>query len=230
MKFKKSILVGTILLGITPLSFGQIANTAHDFTLSRAHWNLANEMCNVCHAPHNTDVSQAHNPLWIHTTTQANYTLYTGYTFSTKGGVGQQYGTPDGSSKLCLSCHDGTVAINSVNGAVLDTIGGKFGSVMMGTTHLNSTISPTTGLAGSHPISFVYDQNLVGKDPLLNNPLTTITPSGNGVTIAKELLDANGKVQCTSCHDPHLNTTTNWKYVRYNNNVGSQLCLVCHNK
>ena len=64
------------------------------------------EVCLFCHTPHRAlDVV----PLWNHEMSQATYTPYTSST--KKAAVGQ----PSGASKLCLSCHDGTVALGAVH-------------------------------------------------------------------------------------------------------------------
>jgi len=74
-------------------------------------------------------------------------------------------GQPDGVSKLCLSCHDGTVALDSyggVNGSTIIT-----GSALLG-----------TDLSTSHPISMKYDAALASTDGKLWDP--TSKDSGLG--------------------------------------------------
>src|SRR3990172_6160940 len=62
------------------------------------------DSCMFCHAPHN--VLGNVTPLWDHQLSSRTYTTYTSSTYN----AGPQ--TPSaGSSKLCLSCHDGTVAV-----------------------------------------------------------------------------------------------------------------------
>src|SRR3954451_17667369 len=64
------------------------------------------EICIFCHTPHR---GTGETPLWNHALSSATYTPYTSSTI--KAAVGQ----PTGASKLCLSCHDGTVALGLVN-------------------------------------------------------------------------------------------------------------------
>ena len=69
-------------------------------------------------------------PLWNHKVTTATYTLYSSPTLKATLSQPTHYG-----SKLCLSCHDGTVA--------LDSFGGN-----TGTTFIDSSNSVGTDLRG----------------------------------------------------------------------------------
>ncbi|MFZ3066107.1 MAG: cytochrome c3 family protein [Nitrospirota bacterium] len=69
--------------------------------------NNYGEVCVYCHTPHGAQNSNA--PLWNRTLpATGNYTPYSSTTIDTS--VGQ----PDGVSLACLSCHDGTIAIDSI--------------------------------------------------------------------------------------------------------------------
>ena len=86
---------------------GTIVGSPHDF---RGYlWNQSGEICKPCHAPHHTQPLPA--PLWNHELSSETYTMYN-KTFSPtlKAEVSSQ---PDGLSKICLSCHDGTVALEN---------------------------------------------------------------------------------------------------------------------
>jgi hypothetical protein len=118
-------------------------------------------------------------------------------------------GQPDGASKLCLSCHDGVVT---------------------GTGH-----GLGTNLTLTHPISFVYDTALATKDGFLKDPATATTITG--ATIAKDLLDANGKLQCSGCHEIHNTPSKIYpQYLRgvaYDTEPGGDnktFCRQCHLK
>lgn len=192
-----------VLFGIVPVLAG-LAGSAHDF--SGSGWS-GGRVCSPCHTPHGANPTVVSAPLWNHAVTQANYTVYSSSTLNAE--VGQ----PSGVSKLCLSCHDGTVAVDSFGGNT-------------GTTMLTGPANLGTNLAGSHPISFTYDSALATEDGNLHDPAAVATPIGG--TIAEDLL-FGGKMECASCHDVHnggavpgpglLRITTN----------GSQLCLTCHN-
>jgi len=206
MKTIKNLLLVCGFALIAQLGFGQISGTKHDF--SAAAWNATTEICIVCHTPHNADNTVAEAPLWNHeTTATATFTLYNTGTFNGSGTIGQ----PDGSSKLCLSCHDGTVALEN------------FGNTTTGTNFIPANANFGTDLSNDHPISFTYDAALVAADGEL---FATTTASGLGSDIATDMLFA-GKVQCASCHDVHGTGIPN---LLLKSNAGSALCLTCHNK
>jgi len=179
-----------------------IVNSAHDF--SNKAWS-GGKICIVCHAPHNT-ANIPDGPLWNHDTSVATYTTYTSATMNSTPGQ------PSGRSKLCLSCHDGTVGI--------DAYGGNAGTTMMGGGR-----NLGTNLGNDHPISVAYTTALATADGGLFDPAVATTALGG--TIAQDLTP-NGTVECSSCHDVH-NKYGNTKLMKINN-TGSQLCLTCHNK
>ncbi len=182
-----------------------IVGSAHDF--SSATWNTTGQICVVCHTPHNADVAVVNAPLWNHESTVASFSPYS--SSSMNASVGQ----PDASSKLCLSCHDGTVAVDN------------FGTTTGGTHFISGATLIGTDLNDDHPISFTYDAALAGTDGELNDP--TVTNSGLGGTISEDML-IGGQMQCASCHDVH-NSSGIGKLLRKSNNA-SALCLTCHQK
>ena len=69
-------------------------------------------VCGVCHVPHNAD----HNlgPLWGHSAISASG--WTMYGNSSSPGANVKMGTvsaPSASSLACLSCHDGSIAVDA---------------------------------------------------------------------------------------------------------------------
>ena len=160
------------------------------------------EICIFCHAPHNASPAP---PLWNQGESGVTYTPYSSTTMAGSPGA------PTGSAKLCLSCHDGTVAI----GATLSR-----GSIAMtglnAASHLTGAAVLGADLSDDHPISFVP---VTG--PQIVNP-----PTGDPVK-----LDPHGMLQCRSCHDPHqqdLDSVTHKFLVK--RNAQSALCLTCHQK
>mgnify|MGYP001823917022 FL=1 len=181
----------------------QIANTAHDF--SGDTWS-GGEICVVCHAPHNNAATVSGAPLWNHAlTTTTGFTPYDSNTFNATAG------NPSGTSLLCLSCHDGTVALDSFGGTT-------------GTTFLTGADNLGKDLSNDHPISFAYDTALATADGELFDPATATTALGG--TIAADLL-FGGSMECASCHDVHGTGNTALLLIP---NTGSDLCLTCHNK
>ncbi|MCF8222569.1 MAG: hypothetical protein K9J25_05430 [Bacteroidales bacterium] len=214
MKTKFTIIT-VLFLSITGINcFSQIAGTAHDF--SSETWAPAeNKMCGVCHTTHNA-MNEPSAPLWNHESTAvAGYTLYSSPTFDNHGGT--TITDPSASSKLCLSCHDGTVALEN------------FGGVTTGTTYIGSgsLIGGAGGddLSKDHPISFEYTDALAATDGGLFTPSSAA--SGLGGSIQEDML-FNNKMECASCHDVHNKYSIS--HLLKISNVNSELCLTCHNK
>jgi predicted CXXCH cytochrome family protein len=190
--------------------FAQIATSAHDF--SSYGWS-GGEICAPCHTPHNAIVPQL-APLWNHTSATGPWSQYVD---TGTGTLDATVGQPAGVSRACLSCHDGTVA--------LDSFGGVVGSVMIGTINANADFG--TDLTNDHPISFTYDTALATTDGELFDPATTA--SGLGGTIANDMLFA-GTLECASCHDVHNTTAVAGTPLLRITNAASALCLTCHDK
>lgn len=201
-------------------AIGTIVGSKHDFTSGTAPYkggnNLANQVCIYCHAPHNNK-NAAGDLLWNHAASVSAYTLYSSPTMNATvpGGVVSAL------SKVCLSCHDGTVAVDSF-GSFTGTVPIAAGSLAL--------IGPN--LSNDHPISITYDAALIALDPGLRATTTAVTiGTGNSGTIDTKMLFA-GKLECSSCHDVHNSTdktAVESKLVKVTTN-NSALCIVCHNK
>ena len=200
-------LTGTALL-ISSSAMAGIEASAHDFASNANTSGWAGEICNVCHTPHNGNGS-TNAPLWDRVTTgTATFGLYTG----TGGSLDATITQPSGLSLLCLSCHDGTVALDN-SGVNTDTMA----TIDSG----NSAANFGTDLSDDHPISFTFDTALETADGELNDP--TRAP------VAALLIGgAQGTVECASCHDVH--NTAIQASLLVMSNANSDLCLVCHDK
>lgn len=191
------------------IGWSGIRGTAHDF--SSVSWNDSGEICLPCHTPHHAqDVPL---PLWNRPTSVASFTLY--QSDSLDASVGQ----PMPASKSCLSCHDGTIALNSYGGNTGDEY------LDSGSAHLG------TDLSDDHPISFEYDAGLASRDGGLFNPSTRSVPALAGATITDGLL-IDGRLECSSCHDVHasLGDSSFAEALLIVDNAGSALCLTCHDR
>ncbi len=164
------------------------------------HSNLKKN-CKFCHVE-DSNSSTNFNLVWQQSTKNIFYTPYKSSTLDAD--VSQ----PVGSSKLCLSCHDGILAFDN-----------------SGFHRLEPNQILGTDLTDSHPVSFRYDSFLAMKDRGLFDPVTT--PSGLGGTIDSDML-VNGNLECISCHDIHGFSNVD-KYL-IKSNRKSRLCLTCHNK
>jgi hypothetical protein len=238
----KLTLVTGCLLTLTARA--SILNSPHDFH-SRS-WNNdpadPATVCSVCHTPHHADHNSG--PLWGHTAISATGWKMYSQAYSPGYHMAGNYIAPTApapSSLACLSCHDGSIAVNAYGGAV-------------GTEFVTNGAAISEGskdLTHSHPISFNY-QSLVGTGPtqdkwIYDSASPVLAPdanspgfiAGNDMTIKGFLLDGSGNVECNSCHDVHnqegspYSIVNNPKLVKLNGTqagVGSILCRSCHNK
>lgn len=218
-----------------------IANSAHDW--STEGWNVNRDLCGPCHMAHGSTIPQL-IPLWSHQTLEVTWTPFV-------SPHGTPIGQPSGSSKACLSCHDGTLAYNQLKG---QTVGSPL--YVQGDYKIGDATSRGGGrndLRGDHPISFDY-QTSVSLSPtntlkLPGEILGATLPSGNpmiGQTVNAAFLKS-GQIECASCHDVHrsvgdsgvnsskpINTPNhNPLLVAYGlaqDGYGSSLCRSCHNK
>ncbi len=203
MMKKVSVLLLSLVLvvGLATVSVAGIVGTKHDLSSSGSGATLSTQICNVCHTPHNA-LSATNAPLWNHTITTATFTPYSG-----GGTLDATVGAPSGVSLLCLSCHDGTVALDAFQGNTP-------------TTTITGNALLDVDLSNDHPISFTYDAALVSADGGLNDP--TAAPISGWLFGA-----SNDQLECASCHDVH--DDTNSPFLRVSN-ANSALCLTCHNK
>jgi predicted CXXCH cytochrome family protein len=158
------------------------------------------EVCIFCHTPHNASPAA---PLWNRTNPQTYYRIYQSST--TKANIGQ----PTGPSKLCLSCHDGSIAL----GMVLSR------PEPIPLTHPFIPTGPsdlTNDLSDDHPIGFRYDRQLSNRDRQLRSP---------DFVDHRIRLGSLGELECTACHDPHNNELGD--FLRLPMRQGT-LCNTCH--
>ncbi|MFZ2948315.1 MAG: hypothetical protein WA003_02405 [Desulfuromonadaceae bacterium] len=164
------------------------------------------QVCIFCHTPHNANV-EGGAPLWNRAFSTQTFSRYSAQSswmairHSPAAAGLAQYGQPDGSSKLCLSCHDGVASLGAVrNGGPIE---------MSGPTYISGIASfkpSATGAdkmkIGHHPVSFVYSNAVKIEINTYKSTSSWKDPTTN-LTYAK--LDKNNKMQCTTCHNPHQN-------------------------
>jgi predicted CXXCH cytochrome family protein len=176
-------------------------------------------VCVFCHTPHNAQpATSVSAPLWNRALVPdaQQYSMYDSDRFSQN--VGPVPSRPSGASRVCLGCHDGSIALNLYGGKVISA-----GSGLSAPTLMPSDSNPannsnlTTNLSTSHPISFPYTADLAARAQLV---LPVALPP-----VIK--LDKDGNLQCTACHNPHNNEFGKF-LVMDNNQDGSPLCSGCH--
>lgn len=170
------------------------------------------DACAGCHTPHNANTSYK-ALLWnrSYVPTAASFTPYDVATNADFKGGAVSLGAGSATSLLCMSCHDGTTALNSVI------------TVPSGTTFKTGTVPGASGLgsdlSNDHPVGFSYDASITGQ----GTPAKLVqTPDATKV----KLFGAAGarRVECGSCHDVHKNAGG---FLR-SANTNSSLCLACH--
>jgi hypothetical protein len=239
------ITAGLVILALSGLSEGagrkisEIGNK-HNFSYSNTSANYraipANDnpsypqsaqICIFCHTPHH---ASAEGPLWNRKATTKTFKHFSSSTLSIDDPALRavsEYGQPNGSSRLCLSCHDGVTALGAVFTTpfsmspqpihFMDVKGGRSGAGV--------AISYET-FSSHHPVSFRYDTNVIN---ILKNTFGKdykYPPLPYNVK-----LDRLQRMQCTTCHDPHQDqsdvpsqTTPFWAAGKYDD-----VCLACHN-
>jgi predicted CXXCH cytochrome family protein len=191
------------LAGATGARAQTIDNTPHDLPFNLTVANTT-EICVFCHTPHNAGPT---TPLWNRTATTAVYTPYSSPTLDANGGTAP---APTGVSLLCLSCHDGTVAFDSlINNPDGITVTPANMTLIPGTTALLGT-----DMTNDHPISIEYGLPAADFNIPPSNNLPLFDPGAN-------------TVECASCHNPHDNQFGRFLRVA---NTNSDLCLSCHIK
>ncbi|HLG18032.1 MAG TPA: cytochrome c3 family protein [Blastocatellia bacterium] len=192
-------------------SKAQLFNSKHDFRVNSSaaiRSTAEGRICVFCHSPHNGNPSPQ---IWNHKTSSvSNYPLYG----STTMRATTTQPTSSDSSKLCLSCHDGTVALgDTVNNGLIPFIQGSNFTLPASSS---SNLHKGVGFSDDHPFAFLP---VTGSE--IRNP-----PAGDAVK-----LDRSGKMQCTSCHDPHVQSkdATVGKFL-VESNLKSALCTTCHTK
>lgn len=200
---KYNILVYSLLI-----SFSMVTLTYADMSIIDSKHNLStsgpgeiralveDRICIFCHTPHN---ATPYTPLWNKNLEPRTYTLYHSSTLASSP---QQ---PSGPTRLCLSCHDGTIALGKVLQPAEDIL-----MSMEITANRRSYIG--TNISDDHPVSFNY------YEALPNPELAPSIPSG-----LKSYGDGN--VHCTTCHDPHDDTFGMFLVM---DNRFSSLCTTCH--
>ncbi len=250
-----------ISLPLTAAPISDIKNTKHNLSVTSPGTVKATtetETCVFCHTPHGATAFPG-SPLWNRTLSNQTYTVYTSSSLDAEDILGQLE-QPGGSSKLCLSCHDGTLALGTVSNAPGSGTGASIalagtagdGSMPPGEGILTGfTRELGTDLRNDHPISLTYDTNLATVDGELFDPVAAahIGLRAPGIRPPVPLEDTGAgaaeQIQCATCHDPHTrdpDLAVNSKFLRLSrfqksppidgvfDEANDILCLACHDK
>ena len=257
--------VGLLVAGS---AFGEITGSKHDFQAQT--WS-DQEICKPCHTPHNADITLT-GRLWAHDLSTATYKYHGGTVASSDGSTSLDAGTGsaaqtdmDQASRLCLSCHDGTVALDSFMGKDPTKVTGeKIGIYANSAEHYNPDLAGATlDLSNDHPVGYkaAYKEDagltivggVVTAGEARYKPTAQVMGSGLKLAISKTALPASYtwrtatkadgtayatpgqstnyySVSCVSCHNVHNSGAPEERGLLRISNVGSAMCLTCHNK
>jgi len=216
-----------------------------------------NRICIFCHTPHNAYRLNAANsglpgggpqapdaytylPLWNHLLPSADptYALY-----YNGPGEPQSYTdpksaqsivlmsgqtAPGGTSLLCLSCHDGSISVNSYGNntsqppSVQSYISNN--GTIIGAGYI---IGQSMNLQNHHPVGFNYN-TVQSIDTAI--ALATAVDFNSGDPVSNHLYGAgNTMMECGTCHSVH-NTGNSGETLLWRSDGNSALCLTCHIK
>lgn len=181
------------------------------------------EVCVYCHGPHGGPnwVGAPRSPLFNRQRPNATYRMpeFAPMRMS-------QDPSPSDRSRLCLSCHDGTIGLD---------VATNLPNTYTGLNPANRTIdecenchsggSPAGGvnwegvwfrpdMRDQHPFSILYDPS---RRP--GQFRSAVGGTVGGLPLYQ------GKVECATCHEPH---SEQFRYFLRQSNVGGSLCLTCH--
>ena len=234
-----------------------IVGSMHDFSSAApaSGGNTVAQICVYCHTPHGADTIPG-APIWNRFVDETiDYGFYGSASATMDGDASAG---PGSVSRACLSCHDGTQALdalrnmpgtgstpnptpidNLVNGTIRDLIEGD-------------TNTPGVGLDNDHPIGMNYCAAPTGStildsttcvdtsfsDASTNGTRFFIEAAANAPDAVFQKYDLplfgstgdNARVECATCHDPHQgDQTISTTFLRVKSDA-SEICLTCHTK
>lgn len=234
-----------------------VRNTLHNMSTSAPtamYRSDESEVCIFCHTPHG---GRLEGPLWNRSLATGPWTHYNSATLSTYlKGLSATRAVND-ESLLCMSCHDGSISVMHLLNP--SNINGQPYNPSFGTDDIpvqpqfdgspGAKIGGSRGNAGAfgdlrddHPISFSYQlvrasveygaggvkENQLRDIGTTSDAATALGWQGEGV----RFFGTDYRVECSSCHDPHVDYVTDVDYTPFliRPNDSSNLCLACHNK
>jgi len=224
-----------------------IAGSPHDFRDTAYGAASGDGACTYCHADHDTQrLDQAvggpgagvgsgpqapqefdYLPLWNHELSP-NFRSYRMY----QNGIGAPPSGPKASqaaagslppgsaSLLCLSCHDGSVAVNAYGNAFETADGGA-------TIQAQYAIGQDGVLANHHPVGVNYDAVRAIDDQIRSADAASLGGAG---TVRMHLFGpGNTLLECGTCHSVHHRGNPG-ESLLWRSDMSSRLCLSCHDK
>lgn len=232
-------------------NMGSIVNTRHNLTQSfladragimNIGRNNYGEVCVYCHTPHGAS-TQINAPLWNRTINTGSYQIY-----DKPRTLNQPIGQPGVSSLTCLSCHDGSIAVDSIinmpgsggyEPAQMTSVNEAFLDSWTGPGIGNHWQLHTSTSGGS--CGFCHNPNedfgapdftafTIGTDLRDDHPIGVLYPQafGPGVDFNQPTLTTRGGLM--TVFDTDGSNTADKNEVRmYNNGSGARVeCASCH--
>ncbi len=255
---------GIIILILFPIVFAalmagagtpkKVENSKHNMsstpfaeqgTIKSAASGGTTEICVFCHTPHSGNTEA---PLWnraLYPSAPSGYKAYTSdvlsalsYSSAEDPYASSGTGVIHAKTRICLSCHDGTIAIGR-----LVNLPTSFGNADPNTTFI--AMQGTSGgymppafagymgvdLSDDHPVAIPHHNLNDGELASVIN--TTDAPNVNlyelnaGQVRRTKTGGAGSYVECTSCHNAHDNQYGNFLV---DPNTNSKICTSCHDK
>ncbi len=209
---------------------GHIQVTKHNLSINSGAYTTSpsaeTQICKFCHTPHGAATLSGTGSalklvqLWGHNST-----------------VSTVFGTPStdnggASTFACLSCHDGTVAINN-NSNVVTAEGGDIAH--LGAMNVTDAfladgimIMKKDNKEATHPVNINYTPYQIAG--YLNDPVLWTATTGKPRLFNGTTNPTDKYVQCSSCHTVHGDADNVYPALLRASIDGSALCLMCHKK
>lgn len=241
------VLTAVMSVSMATPGLAGIENTKHNLTSAGPGTvktsDAGVEICAFCHTPHGSDNSAA-APLWNKALpTAGSFTTYDN-TFSST--IDSTVDLAGSISLACLSCHDGSGAIdNMIN--IPGSGGYNASGASAGYTGLTTMPAGVTNLGtdltNDHPVGIKYagaggnswaavDDKFVADTNVKYDAAKGwwVETGGNTTRNSTDLVlytrSSSPYVECATCHDPHSEEATFLRIA----NTGSAVCKACHNK
>jgi len=222
MKIMKALLIAAFsLVMVSAMGWAKapksaIAGSAHD--LRTSFQTASYTLCSFCHVAHKTGAAPE-GPgylLWNHTfSSVTTYGVY--QSDSMKATDLTDLGGQTTVSNLCLSCHDGTVAVNSFYEPIS---GANYQPITEGNYFMPGSAT-IRDLSKTHPVNFTYNATVANEAGML------VPASSSSVDAAGEIPLFNGKMQCATCHDPHNGASGIFEQ-NFPEQASGSFCTYCH--
>lgn len=214
--------LGMAVILVADVAPADIARTKHNLSASGPGAIRATDEQRICKFCHTSHTGRKQTPLWNRRDSGRVYIKYWSPTLDAYGPGGAP--PVRGSSRLCLSCHDGTIAL----GEILQ--GGRI-SMRPGAERITESSGSGHGLvggdlSGSHPIAFRITPDLIARNNAKDMRLKSLAVMHADSDVK---LDREDRIQCTTCHDPHDDKHHASSGVPfYRKATWDGVCIVCH--